>query len=310
VRIDKASFLVACTALIVLVPVNGTEGFSCTGRVNNPSRSSTSTATCNKCRKRSGAHHRSLSCSENDSVIEAELCTHTFWGTIRTQNEIRQHIGSCLDGIEESFPAAGFDATSCGYTVDVLSAEPPLVLVHNFLSPDMCNEIIQKALHSDTMKPSTLGVSRTTSLERTSSTVWLRDQDLEHPLRLIAEKVSRIVGLHTDHQDGHNDLDGRGRLATCLVYLAEPGSGGETMFPGVRCGTDDGAVAMVSPRQGSAVFFWNTLEKPGCENYAPGMFLNVDMQMRHAGLPVTSGEKWIANRWIHPVQQESGVLGL
>jgi hypothetical protein len=40
------------------------------------------------------------------------------------------------------------------------------------------------------------------------------------------------------------------------------------------------------------------------------MFLNVDKKLRHAGLPVLTGEKWIANRWIHPRNFGAGVRGL
>jgi prolyl 4-hydroxylase len=123
--------------------------------------------------------------------------------------------------------------------------------------------------------------------------------------------------LHTDHQDSFNDLGCRGRLATCLVYLTgsttsadEVGAkrrGGETWFPGVREGEENLSIA---PTQGSAVFFWNTIEKPGVEGYHANMFLNTDMRLRHAGLPVLAGEKWICNRWIHPIDFGAGVRGV
>ena len=79
-------------------------------------------------------------------------------------------------------------------------------------------------------------------------------------------------------------------------------AGGETRFPEFN--------AKVRPTKGSALFFWNTLERPGCEDYCKDMFLNVDMKLRHAGLPVLSGEKWVANRWIHPRDFGAGVRGL
>lgn len=112
---------------------------------------------------------------------------------------------------------------------------------------------------------------------------------------------------HTDHLNSFNDFDCGGRLCTCLVYLndsEEPAddydtaddaeseettfTGGETMFPEFN--------HAVSPRKGSALFFWNTHERPGSCGYKKDMFLNVDRKLRHAGLPVLSGEKWVANR--------------
>jgi len=32
--------------------------------------------------------------------------------------------------------------------------------------------------------------------------------------------------------------------------------------------------------------------------------------MRHAGLPVGAGEKWVCNKWIHPIDFGAGVKGL
>jgi hypothetical protein len=82
-----------------------------------------------------------------------------------------------------------------------------------------------------------------------------------------------------------------------------PAEGGETWFPGVVATDDDesGGEAHIAPTLGTAVFFWNTLEKPGSPGYQPRMDLHADERLRHAGLPVVQGEKWIANRWVHPI---------
>ena len=195
----------------------------------------------------------------------------------------------------------------------------------------MCDDIIVTAQRTGQMQRSKTGVEQTTSDIRTSSTVWLKDHQLPDPLRFIAEKVSTISGLpphcmenlqvvryepgqnfqlHTDHQDAFNELHCRGRLATCLLYLAEPTSGGETWFPGIDEKNED---LKVKATKGSAVFFWNTVEKPGVAGYHPNMFLNTDLRMKHAGLPVgkdSTTEKWVCNRWIHPVDFGAGVTGL
>jgi prolyl 4-hydroxylase len=79
-------------------------------------------------------------------------------------------------------------------------------------------------------------------------------------------------------------------------------TGGETLFPEFK--------TAVQPKKGSCLFFWNALERPGSPNYDRDMFLNVDIKLRHAGLPVLSGVKWVANRWIHPKNFKANVRGL
>ena len=249
---------------------------------------------------------------------------HDFWRRERTHDEVKAHVASHLARIDEQ------QGTKVGAaTIEVLSAEPPLVLVHDFLSATMCRDIIDSAKQTGNMQGSTIGNEKEANENknsRSSSTVWLEEADCQHPLRLIAEKVASISGLppsymenlqvvryepgqefklHTDHMDYFNDLECRGRLATCLIYLSEPNLGGETYFPGM-----DGDDIVVSPTQGSAIFFWNTQEKPGSLDYEPNMFLHADPRMVHAGLPVIDGEKWICNRWIHPIDFGKGVRGL
>jgi hypothetical protein len=93
------------------------------------------------------------------------------------------------------------------------------------------------------------------------------------------------------------------------MYLAAPDSGGETWFPEILQDGSENEVK-VEPMVGSAIFFFNTMEKPGSTDYSPEMFLRVDKRLRHAGLPVGDGEKWICNRWVHPVDLGAGVRGL
>lgn len=134
-------------------------------------------------------------------------------------------------------------------------------------------------------------------------------------LQVVRYSIGQKFDTHTDHLNEFNDLECRGRLATCLIYLnsAQEGprkmkasegllNGGETSFPEFN--------VTVSPVKGSAVFFWNTLERPGSVGYDSHMHLNVDTRLRHAGLPVLSGVKWICNRWIHPIPLGAGVRGL
>lgn len=66
------------------------------------------------------------------------------------------------------------------------------------------------------------------------------------------------------------------RLATLLVYLKTPEQGGGTFFPEIGM--------EIKPPAGSAVFF----------SY-PNLFHA--RNTLHAGMPVMSGEKWVATKW-------------
>jgi len=282
--------LTLCVSAFAILLLSST---TLVGAFQVPSTSSSTTAAATTVRDLAHLHH------------------HDFWRKERTHDEVRSHIYSCLASVDEVYgttsEAASSDTTVLQPEVRVVSAEPPLVIVHDFITKEMCHDIIEAAKERN-LKPSTLGAAQKSSDTRTSSTVWLNDKSCTSPSRLIAEKVSWISGLppshqenlqvvryepgqqfklHTDHLDSFNDLDVRGRLATCLVYLEEPDAGGETWFPGVNEFGDDNSIASnrnsndeegdvaISPKKGSAIFFWNTVEKPGCEGYEPDMFLNV-----------------------------------
>jgi|UPI000581A82E prolyl 4-hydroxylase len=259
------------------------------------------------------------------SEIVTGTHSHEFWRKERTAEEVRAHVQTCLDDITQQT-----DDDDTRPTAHVVSSEPPLVLIHDFLSTSMCKNLIDTATSTDKMIRSTTGSEQETSTIRTSTTVWLNDEQVPETSRIIAEKISSISGfpanhmenlqvvryetgqsfkLHTDTIDAYNEMDKRGRVATCLIYLAAPTIGGETLFPDVHA--DKAIQIRIAPRQGSAIFFWNTHEKPGSPAYdGADMFLNTDLRMRHAGMPVDGGEKWVCNRWVHPVDYGVGVRGL
>lgn len=253
---------------------------------------------------------------------------HSFWGQPKTKEQIRRHCAQTI------FPNQPYIRSR--QDIKVISNDLPLITIDNFLSKEMCHQIIEAAKNSSkTMKQSTMGVAQQISNSRTSSTLWLHEHECEKPLRHLAGNVSRLVGLeashmenlqvvkyeegqkfdvHTDHLDSFNDLDCRGRLATCLVYLNSSNhvdnshgdnthrgefQGGCTHFPEYE--------SYIVPKQGRAVFWFNTLEKPGGSDYSKDMFLNVDLRSRHSGEPVYRGEKWVCNRWVHPISLQNGV---
>ena len=82
------------------------------------------------------------------------------------------------------------------------------------------------------------------------------------------------------HHDAHafGPVEKR-RLATALLYLNDDYEGGETHFPELNIKVRGGV--------GDLLIFHNLdAEKMP------------DVRMIHAGLPITSGEKWLATRWI------------
>lgn len=75
-------------------------------------------------------------------------------------------------------------------------------------------------------------------------------------------------------------LDNGGqRLVTILIYLCDVAGGGSTDFP-------DAGVT-VRPQPGAAVMFHNCTVDG-----------QIDRRSRHAGMPVTAGQKWLATKWV------------
>ena len=276
-----------------------------------------------------------------------------FWGEPRSDSEIIDFISEAVFNGVSHYDAASNALNDDAPTVDqysrrieVISEEPPLVIVHEFLSPEHCDDIMDAVTGPEEaydtgenaknqLKRSTMGAEQDESQQRTSSTAWVHPEHCPEPLDAFSERVSNLSGLptenmenlqvvryqpgqefqlHTDHLSSFNDMDCGGRLATCLMYLNdsedtafessnnkddETFTGGETYFHEFD--------RAVSPRKGSALFWWNTIERPGSEGYDENMFLNVDLRLRHAGLPVLTGEKWVCNKWMHPLPFPSGL---
>ena len=89
-----------------------------------------------------------------------------------------------------------------------------------------------------------------------------------------------------------NKARGGQRIATVLIYLAEPEAGGETIFPFVgkgecSCGGSMQRGLCVTPRKGNAVLFW-TMTPTGKEDEAS----------MHGSCDVVKGKKWSATKWI------------
>ena len=105
------------------------------------------------------------------------------------------------------------------------------------------------------------------------------------PTQILQYAVGQRFKAHHDFLDPANpayrdDLARFGqRIATFLLYLNEEYEGGATSFPAI--GLD------YRGETGEALFFAN-VDRSG----------NPDPQTLHAGLPPSSGEKWLLSQWI------------
>lgn len=95
------------------------------------------------------------------------------------------------------------------------------------------------------------------------------------PLTVLRYAPGQEYRLHHDCLPGERNQ----RVVTAILYLNDGYGGGATAFPAAGC--------EVQGRTGDLVVFGNTLPDG-----------HVDERSRHAGLPVTRGEKWVATRWI------------
>ena len=162
------------------------------------------------------------------------------------------------------------------------------------------------------MKPSRLGYGDgkgeiNSSIRQSHDCVI--DRNTNDPvIRWIQHQISQMANIPWEHAEGlaivrylpgqsyqlHHDtseestkkqqikqrgLDKFGpRIKTFICYLTDDFEGGETAFPHIKFKTKG--------LKGDAIEFNNT-HRDGSR----------DLRMVHGGLPVISGEKWIANQW-------------
>ena len=69
------------------------------------------------------------------------------------------------------------------------------------------------------------------------------------------------------------------RMITALIYLNDVKDGGATYFPELNIS--------INPKKGNVLIFHNTISET----------TNINPRSLHAGMPVSSGEKWAANLW-------------
>lgn len=124
--------------------------------------------------------------------------------------------------------------------------------------------------------------------ERAAALLGWPDSHFE-PLQVVRYRVGADFAPHHDYfcPQAHAALIAREgqRLATLLVYLNTPERGGATAFPDVEL--------EITAQRGNALYF----AYPRADEHG---------LTRHAGVPIGSGEKWLATFFLRDRAQEPG----
>ncbi len=191
-----------------------------------------------------------------------------------------------------------------GHTIDIsLSVDvPPLRVLDSVLDDAECSELIELA-QPRLRRALTVDVDGREQVDqrRTSEGMFFTINELPLVGR-IEQRLALLLDLPVSHGEGLQILHylpgqeyephfdwfdpelpgfdtitrvGGQRIASVVMYLNTPERGGGTAFPELGL--------TVTARRGSAVYF----------AYESG-----DQSSLHAGLPVQSGEKWIATKWL------------
>lgn len=166
------------------------------------------------------------------------------------------------------------------------------------LTPAECEHVARGA--ADIMEPAVVIDQRTGQQfrhpYRTSDGAVLGPTRESLPVRAVNRRIAAISGTGVDQgealmvlryapgQEFRPHLDSlpgtrNQRIKTVLIYLNQGYAGGETTFSHYGL--------TVAPKGGDAILFTNTLPDG-----------RPDPRALHAGLPVETGVKWLATRWI------------
>ena len=189
--------------------------------------------------------------------------------------------------------------------VTLFSSDPIIYVVDDFISEDECQEFINCS--KDKLQPATVvGLKEEQKLQdRTNEFAWL-EHHANESIHEVSKRLSILVQMpirnaemfqvvhyergteykpHFDSFDQSNELGkkywepGGQRMITALIYLNDVADGGATYFPELNIS--------INPKKGNVLVFHNTISET----------TNINPRSLHAGMPVTSGEKWAANLW-------------
>ncbi|SOY50728.1 putative Prolyl 4-hydroxylase alpha subunit [Cupriavidus taiwanensis] len=186
-------------------------------------------------------------------------------------------------------------------------ASPQVRLFQQLLSDDECDALVALSRGRLARSPVVNPDTGDENLIDARTSMGAMFQVAEHALiARIEARIAAVTGVPADHGEGLQILNykpggeyqphfdyfnpqrpgearqlsvGGQRIATLVIYLNTPEAGGATAFP--RVGLE------VAPVKGNAVYFSYLLPDG-----------TLDDRTLHAGLPVASGEKWIATKWL------------
>jgi prolyl 4-hydroxylase len=180
------------------------------------------------------------------------------------------------------------------------------MVCEDFLTKEECDELINLAkpkLEKMRVLSNTGGTENSTS--RIADGVWLNRNDSDI-IKLLQDNIAIASGLPSENQeklhivrygiggkyDAHFDYfepnsgyfknamsNGGQRTQTWIIYLNDDYNGGETEFPRENI--------KILPKMGKLIGWNNLTEENELNEYS-----------QHAGLPVLTGEKWIAVIWV------------
>ena len=189
--------------------------------------------------------------------------------------------------------------------VTLFSSDPIIYVVDDFISEDECQEFINCS--KDKLQPATVvGLKEEQKLkDRTNEFAWL-EHHANESIHEVSKRLSILVQMpirnaemfqvvhyesgteykpHFDSFDQSTELGkkywepGGQRMITALIYLNDVEDGGATYFPKLNIS--------INPKKGNVLVFHNTISET----------TNINPRSLHAGMPVSSGEKWAANLW-------------
>jgi prolyl 4-hydroxylase len=204
---------------------------------------------------------------------------------------------------------AAFDARQWDAPFDLQwqFESPRVAVLERFIPPAFCEWIIKRArpmLRAAQVKDPLQGGARQVGYRSNSGAGFsLLDTDLI--LQMVNGRIADVIGMPLANQESTNVLHYKPgeeyrphcdfitpseshamelrvagqRTTTFLIYLNDDYEGGETEFPKLDW--------RFKGKAGDALVFWN-LTPEG----------EPDKQTLHAGLPPTSGEKWLYSKWV------------
>lgn len=198
-----------------------------------------------------------------------------------------------------------------------VSNDPYIYYIDNFLTDKECNTMIKDS--KTNLKPAAVSIMDNEIDKfkpgvykgRNNSSYWMPHNNSKTSQEIL-KRVSKFLEcdpthfenfqiIHygpSEHYDYHYDAydindkekynkfcgNIGNRILTVLVYLNDVEEGGETGFDNLSF---YGSTVKISAKKGRMVVFYN-LNKDG----------TINIETRHAGLPILKGEKWAFNLWL------------